>query len=68
MDGLPFEIKEWTESELEATKEEDQEWLAIKEECLFFNEALFARKYSEIANKEQDKGSEDLGENSGDEV
>lgn len=68
MDDIPYETKEWTDGELDTTKEEDQEWLAIKEECLFFNEALFARKYNEIASKEVDKASEVRADAEGSEV
>jgi hypothetical protein len=34
--------------ELEATREEDQEWLNLREESLLFDEALVSRKFHDL--------------------
>lgn len=44
---------EWTEAKLATTAAEDQEWLAIKEESLFSNEAYFLRKYNDLADEDK---------------
>lgn len=50
---------QWTEAKLTSTAAEDQEWLAIKEESLFSNEAYFLRKYNDLADEDkQEKESQ----------
>lgn len=47
---------EFSESKLESTALEDQDWLAIKEESLFSNEAFFIRKFNDLVEEDkQDK-------------
>lgn len=41
-------------------REEDQEWLSLKEESLIFNEAFVNSKYNDVdENKEQEDDEED---------
>ena len=54
MDAQALEKHEWSDSELESTLLDDKEWLAIKEESLFFNESFFLRKYNDLATDTHD--------------
>lgn len=50
------------ENELESKREEDAEWIQVKEESLLLNEALIAYYYDELENqKEEVSKDETLG-------
>jgi hypothetical protein len=50
---------ELSDSELEATKEEDEEWVSIKEESILFNEAFVATKYNELDEERENEKEDD---------
>jgi hypothetical protein len=47
------------ETELEATREEDQDWLLLKEENLIFNEGLVSNKFNDLDEEKEFDEEED---------